>query len=198
MPILHLTINGNQDNLVLDRTIHAQQLTLKRVVVRKNVSVHASGDYATNYNGGILIFLPNLLTGFEINTNRNTGENGIPVFFPDRALSDGSSGATSTAPPPSSGFSLMAETVKDQGARNITAIYDVRYDMNFSQFEDIPENIQTKIMCMDAPTANGYTSGGLASFTNQANQPSAGPINNFIASIDLFFEYAEVVEYDTY
>jgi len=197
MPILHLTINGNQDNLVLDRTIHAQQLTLKRVVVRKNVSVDASGSDFTDYNGGILIFLPNLLTGFEINTNRNTGENGIPVYFPDTALCDGSNPGSGN-PSTSSGFSLMATTVKDQSARNITAIYDVRYDMNFSQFEDIPENIQTKIMCMDAPSSSGYTSGGLAPFTVQTGHPRAGPINNYIASIDLFFEYAEVVEYDTY
>jgi len=180
MPILHIKLESDNQNIVLSRPIHAQQLTLKRVVVRKRCTVVPIDAPTTlpnsekeqfQYEGGIMIFLPNLLTGYEINTNFSN-QNGIPVFFPDTCAA-GSSEFDDGRP-------IAYNTGATQVVQDTTAIYDKRYDMNFSQFDDIPENIQTKIRRLDGQFA----------------PPFVG--RNGLLQIDLFFEYAEVYEYDTY
>ena len=168
MPILHLKVNsstgGTDSFLTINRPIHAQQLTLKRVVVRKYGNLEGGGKTLQDFGGGIQIFLPNLLTGYEINTNQNT-QNGIVVPFPNTCAV---------------GAGIM-ESGNTTGGRVV--IYDTRFDMNFSQFDDIPENIRVEVR-----NYNGTTD---CKFDYSSHF-------NALIEIDLFFEYSEVYDYDTY
>ena len=169
MPILHLKLSASDNNIIIPRTIHAQQLTLKRVIVQKYANVDDSGNTGTakskhSYGGGIQIFLPNLLTGYEITTNGDT-QNGIVVPFVDTTFHNADSNVNGLAPP----YTI--------------AIYDSRFDMNFSQFDDIPKNLRVLIRNYDGTTACKF---------------DYSQYYNALVKVDLFFEYNEIYEYDTY
>lgn len=65
MPILHLRLTKNDQNIVLSREIKAQQLTLVRATIVKDTTTGG----ATN-NGSLFIEIP-WFTGYEYITNIN-------------------------------------------------------------------------------------------------------------------------------
>ena len=73
MPVLHLRLNDSKMKIRLAKEIHAQDLTLIRSIVRKNV------ETAGNYNGAIMINLNKIFNGFELISSTNLNSLMIPV-----------------------------------------------------------------------------------------------------------------------
>ena len=73
MPVLHLRLAEQKQKIRLAKEIHAQDLTLIRSIIRKNV------ETAGNYNGAIMINLNKVFSGFELISSTNLNSLMIPV-----------------------------------------------------------------------------------------------------------------------
>lgn len=75
MPILHIRITEANQIIKLDRGIHSQNMTLKKVVIIKNEDQTVVYDY----KGGITVSLDFLKGGLEMASNTNVDEISFPV-----------------------------------------------------------------------------------------------------------------------
>ena len=71
MTILHIRIKSSEEVITIDRGIHAQNFTLKRVSVVKNPNAVGTGF---DYKGGVSINLDFMKGGKEILSNVNSNE----------------------------------------------------------------------------------------------------------------------------
>ena len=80
MAILHLRITEANQVIKLDRAIHSQNMTLKKVVIIKNKDQTPPAGPAVlyNYKGGITVSLDFLQGGLEMASNTNTDEISFP------------------------------------------------------------------------------------------------------------------------
>ena len=76
MGILHLRITENNQIIKLDREIHGQNLSLKKIVVIKNKDQSATPLYS--YKGGATISLDFLKGGLQMASNVNQDEISVP------------------------------------------------------------------------------------------------------------------------
>jgi hypothetical protein len=144
MPILHFRLTHKKQTVLLSKTIHSQNFTLRRCIITKNASV------TQTYKGGLIIDCA-FLSGNEILSNFNS--NDILIPFAD------------------------AET-------NI----DNRYTQNFAA-EDISTSFIVKSYDFekqaDAIFQDDYATGGAA-------------VDGAIKYADIFFEFDELTDYNTY
>ena len=81
MPVLHFRIKKQNENIDLSRTLHSQNLTLRRVIITRNRSVITNSpllapvpsdnfipEYTTDLKGGIIVDI-SFFKGFEILSN---------------------------------------------------------------------------------------------------------------------------------
>ena len=81
MPVLHFRIKKQNENIDLSRTLHSQNLTLRRVIITRNRSVISNApttapipadnfipEYTTDLKGGIIVDI-SFFKGFEILSN---------------------------------------------------------------------------------------------------------------------------------
>jgi len=80
MAILHVRITEANQVIKLDRGIHSQNMTLKKVVIIKNKDQTPPAGPAVlyNYKGGITVNLSFLAGGIEMASNTNTDEISFP------------------------------------------------------------------------------------------------------------------------
>ncbi len=72
MGILHFRITEQSQIIKLDRGIHGQNMTLKKVIVVKEPTA------TPDYNGGVTIQISFLSGGLEISSNINSDEISVP------------------------------------------------------------------------------------------------------------------------
>ena len=77
MPILHIRITEANQIIKLDRGIHSQNMTLKKVVIIKNED--QTGTPLYDYKGGITVSLDFLKGGLEMASNTNVDEISFPL-----------------------------------------------------------------------------------------------------------------------
>ena len=162
MPILHFRLTKAHDSVLLLRTIHSQNSTLRRCIVTKNRSVATNAptvvtgatdnfipDYTTDYKGGIILDCA-FLSGGEIISNFNSNDILIP-------------------------FS------------NAESNIDNRFIQNFAS-EDVSTSFSVKSFDFEKQdTIKFMSDSGNTSTTDGA-----------VKYIDVFFEFDEVMDYNTY
>ena len=154
MGVLHFRITDANQVIKLDRGIHSQNMTLKKIVVVKNADQTPPALPAVlyNYKGGITISMDFLKGGLQFASNVNADEISVPF---DQAV----------------------------------AVTHVNYDLNFES-EDIDQNFEISVFNYDK-----------SSPTTQPSQPTfdnSGITGNALLYIDLYFDYASLVDYNRY
>ncbi len=76
MGILHIRITENSQVIKLDRSIHGQNMTLRKIVIIKNKDQTVAPVY--DYKGGATISLDFLQGGLQIASNVNQDELSVP------------------------------------------------------------------------------------------------------------------------
>lgn len=80
MPILHIRITEANQIIKLDRGIHSQNMTLKKVVIIKNEDQTVVAPAVLyDYKGGITVSLDFLKGGLEMASNTNVDEISFPL-----------------------------------------------------------------------------------------------------------------------
>lgn len=144
MAILHLRITEANQVIKLDRAIHGQNFSLKKIVVIKN-SDQTGTPY--QYKGGATISLDFLQGGLQMSSNVNQDEISVPF-------------------------------------KQEESVTHVNYDLNFES-ETIDQNFQISVFNYD----------------KSGNQPifdSSGTTLNALMSIDLYFDYSSLYDYNVY
>ena len=89
MGVLHFRITKQDQNIDMSRTLHAQNLTLRRAVVTRNRSIQTNtpigtnpldntiATYVTDYKGGIILDI-SFFKGFEILSNFSSNDILVP------------------------------------------------------------------------------------------------------------------------
>lgn len=157
MGVLHFRIKSNDENINMSRTLHAQNLTLRRAVVTRNLSIRSNPpavafdnlnpEYTVDYKGGVICDI-NFFRGFEILSNFSSNDLLIP-------------------------FSNHETNV------------DQRFEQNFAS-EDI--SLSFRVRTFDFKREN------TVKFQDSTSPTEDGAI----AYIDLFFEFDEIHDYNTY
>lgn len=129
----------------LDRQIHGQNLTLKKIVVIKNPDQTVAPLY--DYRGGATISMDFLVGGLQISSNVNQDEISVPF----------------------------------KQAESVTS---VNWDLNFES-ETIDQNFQVSVFNYDK-------SGAQPIFDPTGTTPNA------LMSIDLYFDFASLYDYNKY
>tara|TARA_B100000780_G_scaffold278104_1_gene250558 strand:+ start:1691 stop:2194 length:504 start_codon:yes stop_codon:yes gene_type:complete len=167
MAILHYRITQANQPINLSRTLHAQNLTLRRVSVIRNISipsnipgsptlVPATQYYIPEYldpkddlHGGIIVDV-SFFKGFEVLSNFSSNDLMIPFSNDD-------------------------------------TVVDSRYEQNFSN-EDISLSFSVKVF--------NYLREPNVKFTSDTGNSDLTP--GAIKYIDMFFEFDELFNYNTY
>jgi len=121
MPVLHLRITKENDNINLSRSLHAQSFVFKRAVVVMNPSPTAGT--IQNLDGGVTIQL-SFFTGFELLSNLSANNIYLP-FSPPKI--------DSNVTPNTGNFD----------------IFDIRYDLQFDA-EDVKNSFNAKVFHYDS------------------------------------------------
>lgn len=145
MGILHMKITEPNQVIKLDRQIHGQNLTLKKIVVIKNPDQTVAPLY--DYRGGATISMDFLVGGLQISSNVNQDEISVPF----------------------------------KQAESVTS---VNWDLNFES-ETIDQNFQVSVFNYDK-------SGAQPIFDPTGTTPNA------LMSIDLYFDFASLFDYNKY
>ncbi len=144
MGILHIKITEANQIIKLDRSIHGQNLTLKKIVVIKNPDQTGT---PFDYRGGATISMDFLVGGLQISSNSNQDEISVPFKQED-------------------------------------SVTTVNWDLNFES-ETIDQNFQVSVFNYD----------------KTGSQPTFDPSGttlNALMSIDLYFDYASLYDYNRY
>ena len=121
MPVLHMRILKENDNINLSRSLHAQSFVFKRAVVVMNPSPTA--QTIQNLDGGVTIQL-SFFTGFELLSNLSANNIYLP-FSPPK---------------------LDSNVTSNTGNYDI---FDIRYDLQFNT-EDIKNSFNAKVFHYDS------------------------------------------------
>lgn len=144
MGILHIKITEANQIIKLDRSIHGQNLTLRKIVVIKNPD-QTGTPY--DYRGGATISLDFLQGGLQIASNSNQDEISVPF-------------------------------------KQEESVTTVNWDLNFES-ETIDQNFQVSVF--------NYDKTG-----QQPTFDTSGLTLNALMSIDLYFDYASLFDYNRY
>ena len=162
MPVLHFRVTKQDENIDLSRTLHAQNLTLRRAVITRNKSLVSNVPalpvvpadnfipiYVTDYKGGLILDI-SFFKGFEILSNFSSNDILLPFG-------------------------------------NEIANIDTRYEQNFAS-EDISLSFRCRAFDFEREDTIKFIS----------DTPLAPQTDGAIKYIDLFFEFDELYEYNTY
>jgi len=159
MGVLHFRITKKDQNIDMSRTLHAQNLTLRRAVVTRNRSIQTNtvippatldntiATYTTDYKGGIILDI-SFFKGFEILSNFSSNDILVPFG-------------------------------------NAEANIDSRFEQNFAS-EDISLSFRCRTYDFKRED-NVVFQDDTTALTDAA-----------IAYVDLFFEFDEIHDYNTY
>jgi hypothetical protein len=121
MPVLHMRILKENDNINLSRSLHAQSFVFKRAVVVMNPSTTA--QTIQNLDGGLTIQL-SFFTGFELLSNLSANNIYLPFS------------------PPKLDSNVTANTGNYD-------IFDIRYSLQFDA-EDVKNSFNAKVYHYDS------------------------------------------------
>ena len=174
MPLLHFRITEKNQSIDLSRTLHAQNLTLRRSMIVKNKGtvsnksdlsttsqidfekdmIDFQPQYTTDYGGGVCIDV-SFLKGYEIMSNFRSNDIMIPF------------------------------------ANNDTII-DNKYELDIAS-EDIALSFNVK-------TFNFKRDDNIVFVEDERKKGTSNPelVENAIHHIDLIFQYDDLYNYDTY